>query len=527
MAQVFPKNSIALSSNYPEVRMVEALQKQLDSDVAIYHGLHMMRWDMPKEHWKTSHLRSHETDIVIVDPRRGILLIEVKGASVEFDATTGNWGYRNPDGFKPCKHPFGQACSNLTTLTTKLLQGPFKGKFALPFPYGFAIAFPTKKIDPPFPLWYDNAFVFTAADLANLGNRVEECLSAWNDRKYPKGMPEESLGLIDEMLRLEPTQQQISPASQGPLASFLLGEIHLTEAKFWDIEQSHKRIEELTEDQAVILDILSDSKRLGIRGPAGSGKTMLAFIQAKRYHDAGKKVLLLCYNAMLADDLKERVSSLENVEASGVYELVNRFAKEAGLPSILEGDTGYWEELPGIQLEKALFQLELAGKKPWYDAIIVDEGQDFCSKWWPILEELIRPDSQGEKPLVIFHDPLQNLFRKDEVKMGTHNLPDNLVPGKLTHNCRNTKKIAAFLSQLVKEEIPTHRLAEEGMDPVIIRLKAKSAGLNDDAAKQIEEWINHGFEFKDMAILKPFRYDQEKRIIKRRNGQGIPLVKTL
>ena len=37
----------------------------------------------------------------------------------------------------------------------------------------------------------------------------------------------------------------------------------------------------------------------------------------------------------------------------------------------------------------------------------------------------------------------------------------------------------------------------------------------------------HGFEFKDMAILKPFRYDQEKRIIKRPNGQGIPLVKTL
>ena len=36
-----------------------------------------------------------------------------------------------------------------------------------------------------------------------------------------------------------------------------------------------------------------------------------------------------------------------------------------------------------------------------------------------------------------------------------------------------------------------------------------------------------GFEFKDMAILKPFRYDQEKMIIKRPNGQGIPLVKTL
>jgi len=36
-----------------------------------------------------------------------------------------------------------------------------------------------------------------------------------------------------------------------------------------------------------------------------------------------------------------------------------------------------------------------------------------------------------------------------------------------------------------------------------------------------------GFEFKDMAILKPFHYDQEKRIIKRPNGQDIPLVKSL
>ena len=529
MAQVYPKNCLESISNRPEKLMVQALQKHLDDDVVVYHGLHMISWKAPNEYREANHLLAHETDIVIVDPKRGILLIEVKGLSVECDADTGDWGKRTGNRWTPCKHPFGQACQNLAVLMDKIRQGPLKGFNSIPFPYGFAIAFPTKTIASPYPAWYEQAFVFSADDLARLGQRVEDCLTAWSNRRYPNGLPEYLIHDIKVLLDSAPTQKEISLANLVPLNSFLKGVLHLKEAQFATVEQSQKRIEELTEDQSEILDYLSDSLRLEIHGPAGSGKTMLALIQAKRIADRGKKALLLCFNSLLAEFLREQLKAIENVEVSGIYELVNRLAKKVGLEAMKEGDPGYWEELPGKRLENALYEWELKGEKPQYDALIVDEGQDFCTSWWPILEELIRPNEQGIKPLVIFHDPLQNLFRYDDVDLGVNQLPEKLQPGKLSWNCRNTKKIASYLSDLMKQDIPSHKNAEEGSAPITVKLKTqtKSMPLNDDAARQIEEWIKQGFEFKDIAILKPFRHDQQKMVIQRSGGQAIPLVEDL
>jgi hypothetical protein len=57
-----------------------------------------------------------------------------------------------------------------------------------------------------------------------------------------------------------------------------------------------------------ILDMLRDNRQLVVQGGPGSGKTWLALEQAFRYADEGLRVLLLCYNIALADQLSALVA---------------------------------------------------------------------------------------------------------------------------------------------------------------------------------------------------------------------------
>jgi hypothetical protein len=56
-----------------------------------------------------------------------------------------------------------------------------------------------------------------------------------------------------------------------------------------------------------VLDILRDNRQLVVKGGPGSGKAWLALEQAFRYANEGLRVLLLCYNVALADQLSALV----------------------------------------------------------------------------------------------------------------------------------------------------------------------------------------------------------------------------
>jgi len=62
----------------------------------------------------------------------------------------------------------------------------------------------------------------------------------------------------------------------------------------------------LTDEQMRILDLLRDTKRLVVKGCAGSGKTLLALEKATRLARDGKYVQLLCYSIPLAQWLQTR-----------------------------------------------------------------------------------------------------------------------------------------------------------------------------------------------------------------------------
>jgi len=87
-----------------------------------------------------------------------------------------------------------------------------------------------------------------------------------------------------------------------------------------------------------------------------------------------------------------------------------------------------WENVPA-RMEAALAKVPMK-----FDAIVVDEGQDFKDEWWLlVLSELLRrPD---EDPFYVFYDANQRIYTREL------QLPTDLPLYPLVYNLRNTRQV--------------------------------------------------------------------------------------
>src|SRR5512145_2633996 len=117
---------------------------------------------------------------------------------------------------------------------------------------------------------------------------------------------------------------------------------------------------------------------------------MLAMEKARRLAEAGYRVLVTCYNQNLGEWLK---ASLEphGITAQRFLSLCATYANKAGTierqPD--ESDDSFYSRLP-YALCLALDKLE-----DRFDAIIVDEGQDFDDDWWDAIQLLLADPDDG------------------------------------------------------------------------------------------------------------------------------------
>ena len=77
-----------------------------------------------------------------------------------------------------------------------------------------------------------------------------------------------------------------------------------------------------------------------------------------------------------------------------------------------------------------------------YDAIIVDEGQDFAASWYDSIQCLLRDLDQNF--LYVFYDPCQRIY--PDRKVESWHIDE--IPHSLVVNCRNTKRINEFVADL-------------------------------------------------------------------------------
>jgi superfamily I DNA/RNA helicase len=198
----------------------------------------------------------------------------------------------------------------------------------------------------------------------------------------------------------------------------------------WDTMTSETgKLLELTEQQYNILDGFAQHTRVAVSGCAGSGKTMLAFHKATQLAEQGQRVLLTCFNKNLADDLRVRAGDMPNLDIAHFHRVAVGMMNQAGIECHDKRDATFFREtIPGLMLD-ALDQLP----EHRYDAIIVDEAQDFEDSWWEPIQFLLRDMEQSI--LYIFYDSNQNIFVEQS------NFPIQQPPYLLTTNCRNTQYI--------------------------------------------------------------------------------------
>jgi len=193
------------------------------------------------------------------------------------------------------------------------------------------------------------------------------------------------------------------------------------------IKALHKTFEELTKDQFQIINTMRYQKRMRIAGCAGSGKTLIAAEKALRLDLAGFRTLILCHSAYLARYIQGLVTG------TGVRVL----DFTSWMQRILQTNTNerknwnHFEEPTNEEISEAFDRLMESNER--YDAIIVDEGQDFRNEWWIVIEAALANQEAGI--LYIFHDDNQALLPERS------QYPFAQAPVILSKNCRNAGEV--------------------------------------------------------------------------------------
>lgn len=181
-----------------------------------------------------------------------------------------------------------------------------------------------------------------------------------------------------------------------------------------------------------------------IRGVAGSGKTLVLVYRARFLAESfpNWRILLTCYNICLSKALEQEVrlrSQLKghaNIEVRHIDSVAAQVLSRAGLRTPRAETPDDWTGIRRMAVETLRARRDLAV----YDAILVDEGQDFDGLGLDLAWALLR---DGRDHFVIALDAAQNIYRK----RSRWNPPGLTARGRTTvlrTNYRNTKEILEF-----------------------------------------------------------------------------------
>lgn len=466
MARMFPERIHIETRSNAERILYRELQSQLPNDYIVFHSV---AWLSRDTH---SGARDGEADFVIAHPTKGLIVLEVKGGAIRYDGESDRWYSGN----YAIKDPFEQAKGNKYSLLQKLKDLPYWRSRRINI--GHAVAFPDVVVKGALRLDAPRAIVMDRTDLQDLTSRLDNLFTYWNAET----------GFISDIGRagIEELIHLLSPSWQlrSPLAAVF--------------QEEERELIRLTEQQFQLLDFLTGHRRVAIAGCAGSGKTMLAIEQASRLARQGFRVLLTCFNRNLALFLRSQSQLPTSVTVSHFHELCLHLAKQAGsLPREQQShssQTWFDQTLP----ELLLTAVEIIG--PQYDAIIVDEAQDFRPTWWiPLLYTLKDPD-QGI--LYTFYDDNQDLYTN-----ATAQLPEGLARFILSRNCRNTQEIHQTFLPFYRSDVQPLALGPTGRKPKIYSYSSPS-----DLQKQVRSELHtlvHEDEIltEDIVILTPHARD--------------------
>ncbi len=455
MARFFPARSQCQFDTPGERRFAERLEKLLEDDYLCWSNVPVG----PKARYP---------DFVVLHPRRGILVLEVKDwklATLE-SVTHGKVRLHTQDGLKTVANPLLQARSYILEVDLLLKKDPLlrqsagsphPGQLIMPWGWGVVLTGITRRqfeqtdladvLDPQRVLFQDE--MTESADPEVFQQRL------WD--MFPHVFPcALSLPQIDRVryhlypevrVNSQPGQFGLFDAAEAPLPSLI---------KVMDLQQ-----EQLARS-------LGDGHRV-IHGAAGSGKTMiLGYRCAHLAKVSVKPILVLCYNKSLAGRLRQVI------EQRGLGERVVVQNFHAWCAEML---TAYQVDKPDQRLPVAAKMEQYVlrtidgverGQIPrgQYSAVLIDEGHDFAPEWFKLVVQMVDPSTQS---LLVLYDDAQAIYRG---KGGKKALDFSFASvgiqaqGRTTIlklNYRNTVEILSVARAFATELLTSRDASEDGV----------------------------------------------------------------
>jgi hypothetical protein len=410
----------------------------------------------------TDRTKDHELDFIVLMPGAGVVVVEVKGGEVWHDGS----GWRQSRGGRHRRiRPVDQARGGRYAARSYVERDPrWQAGAGSRIRWAHAVALPSTRLPEDFaapdaPRWS----VLDASQLDQLGASLRDIVER---QESGHRVPDhDDVDLIVEILRGRGLPQR---------------DVVAVAAEREDLA------DRLTQEQAVILGAVQLLNRVEVRGGAGSGKTWLAVEQARRLQQRGQRVALLCYSRGLAAFLERQVAGLPRRQQPAYVGTFHDLGLRWGAPEGSDDDSDYWERRLPAQM------LDLARELPdgqRFDAVVVDEAQDFADSWWQPLIAALKDEETGG--LYVFSDEGQRVF----ARYGTPPVP--LVPLLLDHNLRNTRQIADAFHPLAPMKM--RLVGGDGPDVRVVPCTTDAAiGVADD---EVDALLADGWRPADVALL--------------------------
>lgn len=456
MADLYPETfPLDPDPNDPEFHVFELLRK-LPENYSVLYSKKFKGGLRSKEEC--------EVDFIIFDGRQNLICLEVKGGEISYNPSTSKW-YQN--GKEMPRSPDRQA----SAATHAVIE--FLGADGERINIGWALAFPN---------------CTRPAGSATISEVPNDLLL---DERALLDV-EAAVGGIEAYLERRHARRGVKRFQAGQILAKLLRSIGFITKIGVRLIRDANQLFEVTQQQLEVLEDLEVNRRMAVMGYAGTGKTVLAQEFAKRLDARGEKVLLLFYNRMVANAVRYGFDRDSPIECATFHSLARKLIEEDDPrwwnDHATDDDTFWSDEAPLRLLDVPDALL------PKYDAVLVDEGQDFKPDWFETLERLLVNPTQSR--FVVFYDENQDIFgRWNEIPWS------NEAPRKvLRRNCRNTKSIIKHLKEVYPTEMIPFEKSPIGEAVRIHNFRSMQDGLKNLKA-ELEHLLSEGLQPGQVVIL--------------------------
>jgi len=382
--------------------------------------------------------RDGQADFVVLAPGLGMAIVEVKGTRKIWVGEDGTWYKITHKGLKLKlkEPPPEQAGRNMHNLTTKVKEK--LGEVHFPGLFAWLVVYPNGEVNGKLDTYFENSFV-GKKNLHQLKSSIEGVLIDRGKHGLGKQFTED---LATESSKILTNGYFVVKSVDTDL----------------DAEEDTQDIDQLTRQQFAALRGAFELPSVSIVGPAGSGKTVLAIWKLLALLEEGRHAVYVCFNTPLAKHLKLRYPDA----AVSIVSVDKFFLDLTGTRPQSHSDF-FTHTLPDLVMGHT-FDM---GEEDRYDAIIVDEAQDFGSDRLTALQCLLA-EQDREAQWLIFSDHKQNLYQG-----GKDSPLDAEVTYRLYHNCRNTKRLNSATNSVCHVEVQSMLGVPEGEHPQVAMCKSE------------------------------------------------------